>query len=132
MSTTITVTNLDANLQALSRLADIRPLIPYAEAGGDVLIGEARTYPAERRGQRYQRSGDLGAGWERQTQADPRAIEIDVFNRVAYAPYVQGEDQAAAFAGRWRPTNVLAADVEERINDLFEAGVDDWIQGVGL
>lgn len=129
---TVTLDNLDASLAALARLADIRPLVPEFEAGADLVILDGRTYPPERPGQRYQRTGALGRGWQRQTSADPLSIEVDVFNRVSYAPYVIGDDQGAIFADRWYTYTELAAGAEPRVAALIDEGVEDWIRSAGV
>lgn len=100
------------------------------------IAGQLADYPAPPPGSKYNRSGDLGAGWmstkpEYIVRASG-AIDARFANHVSYADYVQGDDQASVHQGRW----VLAATVltafEQDITLAVEHGVYRAAQRVGL
>lgn len=123
---------ITAGIASLQRLETITPLLPYLEAGGDILITDARTYPPELPNQRYVRTGDLGDGWRRQVvSSSPTLIALDVFNPVPYGPYVMGaDDQTAPFVGRWSTIEALAQDAEDRIAAMLEDGLTVFLEGI--
>lgn len=129
---TIQILDIDPWLVGLRQLDSIQPITPDIEAGADVLINEARTYPPEPAGSTYQRTGDLGDGWQRTTSSAPTMISIDVFNLVEYGPFVQGPQQAPIHQGRWRPIDEIGVETTDRIVGLASDGVDGWITAAGL
>lgn len=81
-----------------------------------------QTYPPERPGQAYQRTGNLGRGWH--LSIGPSGGSLT--NRVAYGPFVQGDKtQSWMHKGRWT-TDQQAADHETpAIERDFEQAVED-------
>jgi hypothetical protein len=84
-------------------------------------------YPAERPGQRYQRTGALGRGW---VEAKPQfiikaagAIDMRLSNPVSYTDLVQGERQAWMHAGRWTTAEVILTEFADDITRGVEDGV---------
>ena len=84
-------------------------------------------YPAERPGQRYVRSGDLGRGW---TEAKPQfvvkasgAIDMRLTNPVSYTDLVMGDEQAWMHKGRWTTAEVVLTEFEGDITRGVEDGV---------
>lgn len=131
----ITISGLAETTAGLSRLLDIANLVPDFEAGGDVFLNAARTYPAERPGQAYVRSGGLGDAWARATSADPTAITIDITNPTAYGSLVYGDsngDQAFMHAGRWPTVSGLVTDSEAAVVAVIEDGIDEWLARAGV
>lgn len=129
----ITISGIAETTAGLARLLDITDLVPDFEAGGDVFLNAARTYPAERPGQTYVRSGDLGDAWARTTSADPTAITIDIVNPTSYGPWVYGDsDQAFMHVGRWPTVSALTTDSEAAVVAVIEDGIDDWLTRAGV
>lgn len=127
--TSITYKNLQEvidGFQALPRYvgADVRDsLTPVI----DDLKQALAIYPAERPGQRYVRTGDLGRGW---TEAKPQfvlkaggAIDMRLTNPVDYTDLVQGERQAWMHAGRWQTAEVVLTEFADDITRGVEDGV---------
>jgi hypothetical protein len=79
---------------------------------------DAATYPPELPNQRYRRTNALHDEW---ISADPvmdlqgEALTATLTNATPHGPWVQGEDQAAVHAGRWRTTEQIMAAWEDRV-----------------
>lgn len=79
--------------------------------------------------QRYIRSGDLGRGWEGEPVISVSGDSLlgVLTNGVAYAGYVQGDEQTATFAGRWRTTDQILDEWADRISDQMRAAIEQVI-----
>lgn len=90
------------------------------------IAADAATYPPELPGQRYRRTNALHDEW---LDADPvMDLQGDTLagaltNATSYGPYVQGEDQAAIHAGRWRTTDAIMAAWEDRVATRVEDAI---------
>lgn len=116
-----------ATLEALnlSELADeLRSLLK--EIGADA--GDYDKAP-ELPNQHYVRTGDLGRGWggEPLISVSGDSLLGILTNGVAYAGDVQGEDQQAIFQGRWRTTDQILSEWEDRIQSRAEQAIDSVI-----
>lgn len=91
-----------------------------------LLLRELQTYPTQRTGSSYVRTGTLRRSWSRDIQGDGLAMRGIVGSNENMAPYnrlVQSEaDQATVHRGRWTNTvqNVLSRN-QSTIQDMFEA-----------
>lgn len=112
----------------LSALADRLESLLRAIASDAADYSKAPELP----GQTYIRTGDLAAGWEGsdpifQVSGDTLIGSID--NDVSYAAAVQGSDgeQEEIFQGRWRTTDAIADEWEERVAARIESELDEMI-----
>lgn len=91
-----------------------------------LLLRELQTYPTQRTGSTYKRTGTLRRSWSREIQGDGLALRGIVGSNGNMAPYnriVQDQDaQAAIHRGRWTNTvqNVVSSN-ERTIQDMFDA-----------
>ena len=91
-----------------------------------LLLRDLQTYPPQRTGSSYVRTGTLRRSWSRDIQGDGLAMRGIVGSNENMAPYnrlVQSEaDQATVHRGRWTNTvqNVLSRN-QSTIQDMFEA-----------
>lgn len=125
------VSELVAELHTLnlSRLADRLETL-MRQIGADA--GDYSKAP-ELPNQHYIRTGDLGAGWTGsqpliQTSGD--SLLGTLTNDVSYAADVMGSDgdQKDIFAGRWRTTDAITDEWEERVSNQIESALDELIQ----
>ncbi len=76
----------------------------------------------------YHRSGALGRSWVKQ----PLNGGMAIISRLAYAPYVVGDgEQAAYHRGTWDQLETIAQDVESSVSDAATAAVVDLIGNAG-
>lgn len=88
---TITITGIDAALQRLNPEQLTTALRAATFAVATKVNGRIRAYPPQRMLRRpYRRTGQLGQGWRVEHVG---ATGARVTNRVAYAVYVQGDEQ---------------------------------------
>ena len=91
-----------------------------------LLLRELQTYPTQRAGSTYVRTGTLRRSWSREFQGDGLALRGIVGSNQNMAPYnrvVQDADmQAPIHQGRWTNTvqNVIERN-ERTIHEMFEA-----------
>jgi hypothetical protein len=91
-----------------------------------LLLRELQTYPTQRTGSSYVRTGTLRRSWSRDIDGQGLAMRGIVGSNENMAPYnrlVQSEaDQATVHRGRWTNTvqNVLSRN-QSTIQDMFEA-----------
>lgn len=91
-----------------------------------LLLRDLQTYPPQRTGSSYVRTGTLRRSWSRDIQGDGLAMRGIVGSNENMAPYnrlVQSEaDQVIVHRGRWTNTvqNVLSRN-QSTIQDMFEA-----------
>lgn len=81
--------------------------------------------------QRYQRTGDLGRGWTDGAalfNASADALIGEIENSVVYAPDVQGDDQKAIFAGRWRTATMIMDAWEPIAEARMEQAVERMLE----
>lgn len=106
-------------------LSQIR-LEPVKDAIKDILtdgiIPDAQVYPPEPPGSRYNRTGNLGEGWQLEgPSGGATSFVAAATNGVSYAAYVMGPgEQAAVHAGRWRSTDDLVDAWEDRVATAVE------------
>jgi hypothetical protein len=98
--------------------------------------GALASYPAERPGQRYKRTGNLGRGW---TEARPAyvvkadgGIDARITNPVSYTDQVQGDAQMIWFKGRWTLASTIVTEFEGDITIAVERGCVAAIRAAGL
>lgn len=84
---------------------------------------ELRRYPPERPGQKYKRTGNLGAGW-RITRGKQGVMSLT--NPTPYAPLVQGLRQATVHKGRWTTAPQMNAKYRPRILDAIHREIKDF------
>lgn len=91
-----------------------------------LLLRELQTYPTQRTGSSYVRTGTLRRSWSRELQGDGLALRGIVGSNANMAPYnrvVQDADQQAEIhRGRWTNTVQNVVERNERtIQDMFDA-----------
>lgn len=75
-----------------------------------------KTYPPARSGQRYRRTGRLGAGWSVTTRLTGNGATLSAANDVEYAKWVQNKPtQAWMHKGRWDTAQDILASEETAI-----------------
>ncbi len=76
----------------------------------------------------YHRSGALGRSWIKQ----PLNGGMAIISRLAYAPYVVGdEDQAAYHKGNWDTLSTLADSIDDDVSQAASAAVVELIGDAG-
>ena len=99
-----------------------------------LLLRDLQTYPPQRTGSSYVRTGTLRRSWSRDIQGDGLAMRGIVGSNSNMAPYnraVQDADQQAPIhRGRWTNTvqNVVSRN-ESAIQDMFEARFRAELEG---
>ncbi len=99
-----------------------------------LLLRELQTYPTQRTGSSYVRTGTLRRSWSRELQGDGLALRGIVGSNANMAPYnrlVQDADrQAPIHHGLWTNTiqNVVSRN-ETAIQDMFEARFRAELEG---
>lgn len=98
----------------------------------DDLLPALATYPPERPGQRYIRTGYLGDMWD---SASPEfaplgsGFEAKIENPTAYAPFVQdAAEQAWMHVGRWPTDATIAKAAEPDIERTFAYHLTDAVR----
>ena len=91
-----------------------------------LLLRELQTYPTQRTGSTYKRTGTLRRSWSRELQGDGLALRGIVGSNANMAPYnrvVQDADQQAPIhRGLWTNTVQNVVERNERtIHEMFEA-----------
>ena len=99
-----------------------------------LLLRELQTYPAQRTGSTYKRTGTLPRSWSREIDGNGltmRGIVGSNENMAPYNRYVQDADrQAAIHQGRWTNTVQDVVSRNERtIQDMFEARFRAELEG---
>jgi hypothetical protein len=128
----LTITGIDDTLATLVRLADLSGLVPAHTSAMELLRYAAQDYPAEPAGSRYTRSYTLRGGWG-QPEVDLAGDTITglLENRVSYAVWVQGDDQATMHQGRWETAGDIVGRLEGEVVDIIDDGAADWLRGMG-
>jgi len=126
LSQLVEIQHLPEVQAAIGKLgSEIQPLLRTVSGQARrILIDALSEYPAERPGQKYVRTGQLGRGWQRSSPID-QGRGFQLVNAVAHAGFVQGDQQGWAFRGRWRPASQIAHDHEEEIMALYESAVQE-------
>jgi len=76
----------------------------------------------------YHRSGALGRSWVKQ----PLNGGMAIISRLAYAPYVVGDDEQAAYhRGTWDQLSALADEISDDVQQAAVAAVEDLIGSAG-
>jgi hypothetical protein len=91
-----------------------------------LLVQDLSAYPPERSDQTYQRTGELGRGWERATPLD-QGQGFQLVNPSEHARWTQGDDQAWMHKGRWRTARQIAHEHTEEILALYEDALRELI-----
>lgn len=76
----------------------------------------------------YQRTGNLGRSWRAGIVQTGGGLTITVGNTTAYAPYVQGSQQAGYHRGNWKTITELTQDQERMVVSIFDKRVDQVIR----
>ncbi len=72
----------------------------------------------------YHRSGRLGRSWVKQ----PLNGGMAIISRLAYAPYVVGDgEQAAYHRGNWDTLDTMAAEIDDDVSQAASAAVVDLV-----
>ena len=91
------------------------------------LVADAQLYPPELPNQRYERTGDLGEGWNDGllVQHAGDTTTISAINTVPYADDVQVEGQQDKFfVGRWTPIEQIATNREPDVTAIIDRSVE--------
>jgi hypothetical protein len=120
-SVTVDAGSVLAKLAALESLAGVEDAL---NDEADLLVADEQQYPAEVPGQRYVRTDHLkDMTYHHPAQRSGNTIFVDVASDAEYAGAVVGEDQAPAFAGRWRKFKKVATDRKPRIAAALQAAI---------
>lgn len=76
----------------------------------------------------YQRTGQLGRSWRAGVTMTAGGLTLTVGNTTAYAPYVQGSQQAGYHRGNWKRVDELSQGVEQRVVSIFNRRIDQVIR----
>jgi hypothetical protein len=76
----------------------------------------------------YQRTNRLGKGWRAGVVMTGGGLTVTVGNTTAYAPYVQGSQQAGYHRGNWKRVDELSQGVEQRVVSIFNRRIDQVIR----
>lgn len=117
-----------AVLGKLRTLEQVLSTAPLLEDVAKAALPTLRIYPPELPNQKYQRTGNLGRGWQygaASSSANGRVIQL--FNPVDYAPPVYSDSsQQAAFQGRWPTRSELTDQIRPEVIAAFHV----WVKGV--
>jgi hypothetical protein len=133
--TTITITiEGAAELQRKIGMMDVLALLRRPMEKSMIrLQSRMATYPPQRPGSTYRRTGRLGRSWTYAITTMTNSLVGKVGNNVVYAPRVQSKRfQQRAFKGRWQTNeDVLQQETLGIIRD-FTQGIQDGIKSAGL
>lgn len=121
MSINIQVNAADV-IAALNRMENLRGFKRGLAAGGAYLLSNLASYPPQRAGSTYRRTGRLGRSWTLEGRRG--GLQIVIGNSTPYAPEVQGMrmEQRPFFAERgWIGPDVAAERHGRAIADLVAA-----------
>jgi hypothetical protein len=120
----ISITGTEAFLARLTRLEQLTGLEDVLNDEADLLVADEQIYPPELPGQRYIRTGHLrDMTYHNPARRTGGGVEVQVVSGAEYAEQVVGENQAPAFAGRWRKFKKVAEDRMPRIRASVQAAV---------
>jgi hypothetical protein len=137
MSFSIDIPALPRLIDLLDRFPDIvkEELAPPAHAALLSLIPDLATYPPQRPGTRYHRTGTYGRTW---TAAQPEwsavgsGFEAKIGNPTPYGPYLADADMQARWnVGKWKTTEDVLRAHEVEIQRYFDGALDRIIARVG-
>lgn len=127
MTIRIDIKGIEAITAELRKL-NLRDLGDRLESLMRAIASDAADYSKapELPGQTYIRTGELAGGWEGSDpiiQASSDQLLMSIANDVSYAAAVQGADgdQEEIFRGRWRTTDDISDEWEERIAARIES-----------
>lgn len=111
-------------LTKLTRLEQLDGLEATLNDEADLLVADEQQYPPELPNQRYARTGHLkNMTYHNPAQRGGNAVTVEMFSDAEYAGAVVGENQASAFAGRWRKFKKVAQDRRPAITAAVRAAV---------
>jgi len=76
----------------------------------------------------YQRTGNLGRSWRAGVTMTGGGLTLTVGNTTAYAPYVQGSQQAGYHRGNWQTVSELSRNEERMVVSIFDKQIDQVIK----
>lgn len=122
----VTITGVEIVNARLSRLQGMRWAVRPMRRSVLLLQNRMATYPPQRPGSRYVRTGTLGRSWTTQVQESSERVVGIVGNKVEYAPWVQSARfQAGIHRGRWQTDEQVAGQSRIEIAELFRQGVEE-------
>lgn len=126
MNIRIIVTGSDEVIARLNRINDARWAGPPAEASLRLLQNKLSTYPPQRAGSKYERTGDLGRFWTvGGGDNTPQRVTRKLGNRKEYAPWVQSKLlQARIHRGRWLTEVAAVEQSRDEIAAIFRAAIE--------
>jgi len=130
MSVSIEIKGINKLMAKLGRVAAIDVLEPPMQRA--VLRVQARmaTYPPQRAGSNYRRTGTLGRRWTTKVTKQADGVEGRVGNVTEYAPFVQSARfQRPPFRGRWQTDEKVLNEELPAIRRDFEQVVDEALKG---
>lgn len=121
----IQLSGLERLQQKLGKAVAQETLQAPLERAIERIKARLQTYPPERPGQAYERTGNLGRGWT--SSIGPLGATLT--NRVPYGPWVQGDQsQARVHRGRWLTTQQVADKEQPAIEAEFLQAIDKALQ----
>lgn len=123
----VTITGVEIVNARLSRLQGMRWAVRPMRRSVLLLQNRMATYPPQRPGSRYVRTGTLGKNWTTKVEESPnRVLGIVGNSRTSYAPWVQSARfQAGIHRGRWQTDEQVAGQSRIEIAELFRQGVEE-------
>lgn len=106
--------NADEIIAALARAESLRGFKLGLAAAGAMVLARTATYPPQKPGSQYQRTGNLGRRWTMQARAG--GLQVVIGNNADYAPDVQGNLEQTPFfreRGWLSPATVAERDGAE-------------------
>jgi hypothetical protein len=126
----IHIEGLDRLSQKLGMLATLQALVDPMEETQNLVLGRMATYPPQRVGSSYVRTGTLGRRWTSTTPAmTGTELRGKVGNNTVYGPMVQSQQfQSRVHRNRWQTdAQVMERSLPDIIR-LFERRVQEILR----
>ena len=126
MPVSIEIAGIDEAVQELGMAETINVLRAPMQRAVHRLQAAMASYPPQRPGSSYRRTGTLGRRWTTRISESGQGITGTVGNNTAYGPFVQSEMfQASVHRGRWQTDQQILEQQQAAIVADFERVIED-------
>ena len=123
--TTITIKGVKELSEKLDRASRNDVLVPPMHRAVMRIQRVMATYPPQRAGSRYIRTGTLGRKWTTKVTASQSGVRGKVGNNTPYGPFVQSSQfQASIHRGRWQTDESVVDKNRAAIIAEFERAIN--------
>ena len=122
----IDITGVDEAVQELGMVETVNALRAPMQRAVHRLQAAMASYPPQRSGSTYRRTGTLGRRWTTRISESGQGITGKVGNNTAYGPFVQSEMfQASVHRGRWQTDSQVLEQEQAAIVADFERAIEN-------